>query len=656
MIIEVLVAQNIAKPLTYRVPQYLRQRVKIGQAITVPIKNRETLAYVFKLLPEDTQPEFELKDIVDIKTDYSFFSQNTVVLLEWLSLYYVIPLIHILKSILPIGAKSNKNFNFKFNRAIKPIKTNITKHISNLITEQQQAFKFIISKKRENCLLHGITGSGKTEVYIALIHHCLGNGESALILVPEIALTLALQERLKKDFGDLVIPCHSKLTNKERQESWLKAYNLPISIVIGTRSAVFAPINNLGLIIIDEEQDGAYKQDNSPRYNSKVVAFKKGKIEEAQVVVGSATPLVSTYYQAKKYYHIIELQKRYKGTLPSVQIINFTGKYRPNNLISNELILSINKNLQKKEQTIIYYNQRGLYRFLNCEECGYAVQCPNCSVTLTVHKNNILKCHHCNHKSGLVEVCPKCNSVKMSSKGKGIQFILNSFQKIFPFAKIGRLDSDNNSKNAVENILNEFSSGNLDILIGTQMLAKGHNFPNVTLVGIIDADIGLSYPDIYASERVFNLLTQVIGRTGRGEKKGKVIIQTFNPNYYALKFAINQDYASFYKHELQFRKESLSPPFSRIIKIILDHTVEEILQKEIDILYKTITESFTVFEYYPPTYELVYKVKRRFRMNFMIKFKRNNQTVHDFKTWMLDKIKNNKLKSTIIIDVDPIIF
>jgi primosomal protein N' (replication factor Y) (superfamily II helicase) len=448
----------------------------------------------------------------------------------------------------------------------------------NLNDEQQQALDQIIGKinKHEYAtfLLHGVTGSGKTEIYIRAMLDVTGRGMSALMLIPEIALTPMFSRRLRAHFGDAVAILHSSLSEGERMDEWRRIKEGEARVVIGTRSAVFAPLENLGLIVIDEEHETTYKQDESPRYHGRDTAIMRAVRAKAVVVIGSATPSLESFHNAhigKSSY--IKLESRY-GNRPLADVVavdmrEVFKRHGKQQTFSDELKQAIIETYERKEQTIILLNRRGFSSFALCRTCGDALKCINCDVTLTYHRfNSSLVCHYCNYMRPAPKTCPQCDGVYIQYVGEGTEQIEAKLKELYPDMNIARADRDTTRRRGtLEHLLMEFSAGTIDLLVGTQMLAKGHDFHNVTLVGVISVDVGLSLPDFRAAERTFQLLTQVAGRAGRGSLPGRVIIQTYHPEHYALMCAKEQDYEEFYRREINFRRSMHYPPFTALINI-----------------------------------------------------------------------------------------
>ncbi len=425
-------------------------------------------------------------------------------------------------------------------------------------------------------LLHGVTGSGKTAVYLSAMQAMLVKGRSAILLVPEIGLTPAMAADLHQVFGDEVAILHSALTDDERAEQWKRIRNGESHIVVGTRSAVFAPVPDLALIVVDEEHDHSYKQDETPRYHARDVAVMRAKMTNAVVVLGSATPSLETYYNAQQgKYKLMELAERIeKRPLPEVEIIDMRAEFqrtKKDQVLSQKLVEEIGERLERNEQVMVLLNRRGYSAFVLCRECGETVQCKNCAIAMTYHKReHRLICHYCGFVRPAPKTCPKCGSEYVQYLGTGSEKLEQMLHSLFPQARIGRLDRDTvRGRDDLEQILSALHAGEIDLLVGTQMIAKGHDIPNVTLVGVVGSDAALGFPDFRAAERTFQLLTQVAGRAGRGETPGKVVLQTFFTDHYAIQFAAAHDYRGFYEKEARFRRWMHYPPFNAVSNVIV---------------------------------------------------------------------------------------
>ena len=538
-----------------------------------------------------------------------------------------------------------------------------------LTEEQQNAFNSVADAMDDmlfsEFLLFGVTGSGKTEVYLQLIEKVLEDGEKAsILLVPEISLTPQTVNRFIARFGkEKVAVLHSKLSIGERYDQWHKIKEGKAKIIIGARSAIFAPVKNLGLVIIDEEHDSSYKSEMSPRYDAKEVARKICKIANAPLVLGSATPDMDTYFRAKnEEISLLELSKRAnEASLPDIEIIDLREELAKGNksMISTRLYDEIEKNLQNKKQTILYLNRRGFSTFVMCRNCGYTVKCKNCNINLTYHSNKRkLKCHYCGYEENIVTECPECGSKQIRYFGTGTQKLEYEINKMFPNASTIRMDVDTvTKKNSHEQILDKFRNENIDILIGTQMVVKGHHFPNVTLVGVIAADGSLNIDDFRANERTFQILTQVAGRAGREKEKGRVIIQTYNPDNFSIECAKKQDYKLFYNTEITLRKQLKYPPFCDIIVIGFTSTDENEVIKVAEQIHlylknRVIKENLGII-LYKALPAPIDKIKNKFRWRILVKCKFSDEII-DLMNETLEEYYKLKYKNTrITIDLNP---
>lgn len=532
-----------------------------------------------------------------------------------------------------------------------------------LTNEQQLAYNSI--KNSGEYLLYGITGSGKTEIYLQLIEKMLKQGKSSIMLVPEISLTPQTIDRFIARFGEEEIAVlHSKLSTGERFDEWNKIKDGKAKIIIGARSAIFAPAQNLGLIVIDEEHDESYQSEASPRYDSIEVAEYLCNKFNIPLVLGSATPSMREFYKAKmgKINLLTLSQRANNSTLPKVEIVDLRDELANGNktMISCKLQEEIKKNIETKKQTILYFNRRGFSSFLMCQDCGHTFKCDRCDITLTYHKvENKLKCHYCGEEYQIPRECPQCGSKNIKYIGAGTQKLEEQIKEMFPMASTIRMDIDTVSKkNSHEIILDKFRQENINILIGTQMVVKGHHFPNVTLVGAIFADTSLNIGDFRANERTFQTLTQVAGRAGRGNDEGRVIIQTFNPENYAIQYSKTQNYDLFYSTEIGIRKQLKYPPFCDIIAIALTGNNEKNLvtfSKNIHMYLRNrvIKEKFGVL-LYSPVQCPIYKIKDKYRMRILIKCLYDDR-MHKLLNDMLEKFEkeSKKFGSKVIIQVNP---
>ncbi|QZY57126.1 primosomal protein N' [Crassaminicella profunda] len=514
-------------------------------------------------------------------------------------------------------------------------------------------------------LIHGVTGSGKTEIYMQLMDRVLKQGQEAIVLVPEISLTSQMIERFKGRFGNIVAVLHSKLSLGERYDEWNRINRGEVKIVIGARSAVFSPFNHLGMIIIDEEHEYTYKSESNPKYHTIDVAQFRCKKNNAVLVLGSATPSVESYTHAlEEKYTKIRLKNRFNNNpLPEVEVVDMREELDKGNksVFSESLYKGIMNNLNKGEQSILFLNRRGYSTFISCRKCGYVVKCPHCEISLTYHASSKkASCHYCGYTKIPPNICPECKSKYIKYFGVGTEKIENLTKKHFPKARVARLDLDTTSKKGVmDQILMKFRKGDIDILIGTQMIAKGLDFPNVTLVGVIAADTSLNLPDFRAAEKTFQLVTQVAGRSGRGDKLGRVIVQTYEPEHFSITSAKNHDYTSFFNHEIMLRKEFMYPPYSKLINILFTG------KKEADVI-KTANNFANMLEgklaeYNIKREEVVFgphpaplaKIKEKYRWQIIIKSKPVDQNIiKGIINYM--RLKNNYPKNiNISMDIDP---
>ncbi len=479
---------------------------------------------------------------------------------------------------------------------------NLTSRKCKLNDEQQFAADTIITdyneKKYGTYLIYGVTGSGKTEVYLEIIEAVIKSGRQVIVLIPEIALTYQTVLRFTKRFGNRVAFFNSRLSDGERYDQYLKARKGEIDIMIGPRSALFTPFERLGLIVIDEEHEGAYKSEGVPKYHAREVAEQLAKMTGASLVLGSATPSLEAFKKTENgEYKLLKLTKRAKtdAALADVKIVDLREELKKKNksIFSLDLVRAMEQRLQNHEQIILFLNRRGYSGFVSCRSCGEAIQCPNCSVSLTQHYDGMLRCHYCGYETPNVNVCPSCGSPYIAAFGTGTQKIEESVKKLFPGARVLRMDADTTKeKESYEKILSSFANEEADILIGTQMIVKGHDFPKVTLVGILAADLSLHASDYRSSERTFQLLAQAAGRAGRDSLKGDVIIQTYNPEHYAISYAAKQDYDSFYESELAFRKLMLYPPEGHILAVLFTGADEAKCMNTCQTLTKLLVDKF----------------------------------------------------------------
>lgn len=751
------------KTFSYLIPDEMKDKIQIGQAILVPF-GRQGLINAFCVGFSDyIAGDFKVKKISKILDETPLFSIDYLKLLEWVANYYCCDLVTVLNAAIPMkliekasktetliefekydGAtkrqeeilklleKSGKMPLILFEKYAKTTRNTIKKletlgcvklyqeelyrnpldilqitqreALFELSGDQKKVYEGIkrcIDAKMQRCeveiadsgdvdtstqpetncasepsslcasishpeiLLHGVTASGKTEVYFKLIDDTIKSGKNVLFLAPEIALASQLTKRLAKKFGteDVAI-WHSSISDGERYDVWQKLYKDEIKILAGARSAVFAPLKNIGLIIIDEEHEGAYKQTTpAPRYDARVVARKLAEFHNCPLLLGSATPDISTYYRAMNTGNLFELKKRYNDAkVPPVVVINMQeyGRAAYRSVISKPMQVEIRETLDQGKQVILLINRRGFSTYTQCQACGHVIECPNCAIPMIWHaKDQMLKCHYCNHAEYFPDVCPECGSDAFKNSGTGTQKIEQYIKELFPENNVERIDSDILVRKGEHiRLLEKFQRGDIDILVGTQMIAKGLDNPNVTLVGVISADASFNLPDFRASERGFQLLTQVAGRAGRGEFAGKVLFQTYNPDFYALESAKSQNYGEFYTAEIAAREEFDYPPFSQIIRLILSSQNgfrAEKSAQEIAMRLSLMVEKFGIserIEVLGPTPCVIERINSQYRFQILIKNKMGEKG-HQFVSSFMNKIIMPK-DIRLAIDVDPL--
>lgn len=528
-----------------------------------------------------------------------------------------------------------------------------------LTEDQRRVIQGIIATHNQTSLIHGVTGSGKTEVYLALAAHYLLKRQSVIVLVPEIALTPIMVEIFKQRFGEQVAVLHSRLSQGEKYDEYRRIKRREVHIVVGARSAVFAPLENIGLIILDEEHDASYKQENKPRYLTSQIARIRAKTHKANVVLGSATPSLESYSRSEiGAYQLFELPKRInQKPLPKVEIVDMLEENRNRNfsLFSIALQKQLQKTIDDGNQAILLLNKRGYASFLQCHSCGEVIKCPHCDVTLTYHKDeNKLKCHYCEYTTAPIHHCPNCGQDKMKLIGYGTQKIEEEISTTFKNAKIIRYDVDTTKqKNSHLKLLDQFQRHEANILLGTQMIAKGLDFEDVTFVGVLNADLSLNIPDFRASERTFQLLSQVAGRSGRGAKEGSVIIQTYNPDHYAITCAAHHDYKKFYQLEMNYRKTATYPPYCHMVSILIQAKNEQVAIETARNVKNYLDEHLKNVIILGPANSMIYKMNDLYRLRILLKFKQDKEVYVALNALNDYYNKKQKGKVTLICDFNP---
>jgi primosomal protein N' (replication factor Y) (superfamily II helicase) len=673
---DVILPLAVRGMLTYEVPSEMTETLCRGMLVLVQAgKTREYPAIVSSI--HNKRPDVqEMKEILNISGSIPFVSESQLELWKWVSEYYMCTRGEVMKAAIPAGIISSGTMLMP--GAVTKRKQSSAKDMGyggtvslpcELSAIQQEVYDRIVSefKVKSVVLLHGVTSSGKTEIYFHLIKDELKQGRQVLYLLPEIALTTQLVERVNKHFGDTAVVYHSKLGNRERVDAWRKiSGNHPekANLVVGVRSSVFLPFSNLGLIIVDEEHDGSYKQqDPAPRYNARDTSVVLASLNQARVLMASATPSVETYYNAMTgKYGFAEIMKRHgEVELPEIVLADTRIAAHKKQMVSHftpELISSIDAALLGKEQVMLFRNRRGFSPYLECGDCGWIPSCNKCSVRLTYHKKaGRLVCHYCGHTSALPRSCGVCSSTSVSTVGYGTEKIEDELKMVFPDAKIDRLDQDTSrKKEALSDILGRFERGETNILIGTQMISKGLDFENLTVVGILNADSLLNYPDFRAYERSFQMMEQVSGRSGRRNKKGRVIIQSGNTRHDIIQMVLRHDYRAMYDMQLEERELFGYPPFTRLIRISLRHRDMKELERFSDIFAGDLKRFFGI-RVMGPEYPPVARVQSMYIKSVLIKLEKD-KPITKARTYieqavgrLMDLPRSGTVRVTI--DVDP---
>ncbi len=666
---EIAVPLPIPGPFTYTVPEELQPKIRVGARVRVPFRNREIVGYVTALPeipPVDENQLRKLKSLSAVLDETPVISATILGLTKKISLYYGCSWGEAIENALPKWVKYGKKPAEDFdegaeNALIPPVDLALS-------PDQKSAFEKIVPSLEnphpKPILLHGVTGSGKSELYIRTIREVLKKGKSAICLVPEIALTEQIRRFFILHFGKSLEILHSKLSDSERFKAWQRIQKGQCQVVLGPRSAVFAPVSNLGLLIMDEEHEGSYKQETTPRYHARDAATWRAEQENALFLMGSATPSLETMYQTKiGNVELLRLATRIdEKDMPEVHVIDLKDLSGPRKkgFFSLRLLEEIETNLRKKEGTILLLNRRGFSTHVSCPKCALVESCPSCQVSLTFHQqSDILLCHYCNFQKKASAICSQCRMPLLRFTGFGTEKVESELAAHFPVARIARMDADSvRKKGSHEEILKKFRDQQIDILIGTQMIAKGFDFPHVTLVGVVLADVGLSLPDFRSAERTFQLMTQVAGRAGRGKNPGRVFIQTFSPEHPSIVFAKKHDYPNFYQHEAKEREQYGYPPFKRLINVIIRSHDENKAYKFAREFREGLKQAFEAssasltFEIIGPAPLPFYKLRGHFRWHVMLKLPLN-QDVTQLVREAIDTLKKPS-DVAYALDVDPL--
>ena len=714
MVVGVLVqiaSSNVDKIFDYLVPDKYISSIKIGIRVLVPFGSQKVEGFVLEI--KDSS-DVLLKEIYDIVDQDIVLNEEMLELGKKLKEETLATLISTYQVMLPkaLKAKAGVNVNKKFHTYYKLIdkdyvgssvpqkkilekflekdeiareelvlisssalSTLVNKNVllpmvkedyrvkyevldddrKKLTLEQQEVVdKVLVGDYSKPYLLFGVTGSGKTEVYMHIIEDVLKRGKTAIMLVPEISLTPQMVEQFTNRFGNQVAALHSALSEGEKYDEWRRIARGEANIVIGARSAVFAPLKNIGIIIMDEEHSDSYKQsDKSPRYHARDVAIRRGKYHACPVLLGSATPSLESMARAEKgVYQLLTLKNRVNGkVLPDVFVVDMNRESKNSSShLTRQLLEEVNKTIEKGEQVILFLNRRGFSTFVTCKNCGEVIKCPHCDITLTYHKSShMLRCHYCGYATGLPNVCPSCKNEALSDLGVGTEKIEEELHNLLPNARVLRMDIDTTSrKGAHKKMIKAFRNHEYDILLGTQIVAKGLDFPLVTLVGVINADTSLNIPDFRSSENTFSLLSQVAGRSGRSEKSGKVLIQTFNPDHYAIRYVEHHDYLGFYKEEMKVRRSLGYPPYYYLCYVKISGKDMKLLGNEANKIKRSLERNLKNTKILGPTPLPIFKINNIYRYGIILKYKKEDKLKD-----ILEKIiKHYQSNTKIRIDID----
>ena len=720
MIVGVLVEisnKSVDRIFDYKVPQEKEKFIKIGLRVEVPFGHQKLEGFVLEI--KENSNLDSLKEIIRVIDEDIVLNDELIKLGKFMKEKTLAPLISCYQVMLPKALKArnnvviNKKYEtfYKLNKNVVDVKLNsgqqeivdmfktremvsrkeildISSSSLNTLVKKNILVKCLVEKYRTDYLdksdrvkeltleqqkvvdsvnlfsndvylLHGVTGSGKTEVYIKLIEKVLNLGKTAIMLVPEISLTPQMVSRFEQVFGNKIAALHSALSDGEKYDEWRRIVRGEVSIVIGARSAVFAPLTNIGIIIIDEEHSDSYKQDNNPRYNAKDIAIERAKNYNCPVLMGSATPSLDTYARAvKKVYKLLNLPNRVNGKdLPHIDIVDMNEemKYSKGHF-SKKLLDEIKKTVKNKEQVILLLNRRGYSSFVSCKNCSYTMKCPNCDISLTYHKSsNMLRCHYCGYGTNLLHTCPSCGERSISTLGVGTEKIEEELNSLIEDAKILRMDVDTTSKKGMhKKMITAFKNHEYDILLGTQIVAKGLDFPLVTLVGVINADTSLNIPDFRSSENTFDLLCQTSGRSGRSKNQGKVIIQTFNKDHYAIKYSKEHDYIGFFKKEMDIRRKLKYPPYYFLCYLKISGKDDNYILNEANKIKRSLERNLSSTIILGPSPATVFKINNIYRYGIIMKYK-NSKDLYDVLTRIMNHYQSNN-KVVIDIDFNPIHF
>ena len=654
---DVVVPRPVDKPLSYAVPPELAPRLRFGSVVQVPFRSGMIEGFVVGLRAKTGEEGagYKLKDVSGVLIEEPVLSDMDLRLFRWIADYYQAPLGEVFFSAFPKPFLKDVEARKKTAPPAVPAEPP-----PNLTNDQSAAFSRIKAsldaRSFQSYLLYGVTGSGKTEVYMRAAADALAAGRGAIVLVPEIALTPQLRTRFESRFGGQVAVLHSSLSEATRRGYWRDILSGKRRIVVGARSAIFAPLKDIGLIVVDEEHEPSYKQEGHLRYHARDVALVRARDHGAACVLGSATPSIETFYAAEQGKHtLLELRSRPASRpMPEIELVDLSkaGSGRParNGLIGERLHDALTETLARGEQAMVFLNRKGFSNFLLCSDCGFVPGCDHCSVSLTYYRSSgTLRCHYCGLQNRAPDSCSECGGRDFKFMGFGTETIEHELRSLLPAAHIGRLDADTaDSPKKLEEILSKFRSGETGVLVGTQMLAKGHDFPNVTLIGIVMADLGMHLPDFRACERTFQLLSQVAGRAGRGDKPGRVVLQTYAPDSPAIQCAIRHDFRAFYAQEIEARRAFGYPPFARMAQVEFRHANESLARRDAERMGQMARNlgGGSAVEVLGPAPASISKVAGDYRWHLLLKAEKISS--------LNALLKTLRREGARLIDVDPV--
>ncbi len=656
--VEVITSLPIDRTFQYEVTGEETFPPEIGKRVHIPFRSARRVGYIVKI--EDRPMVKEPRPLIDIIDENPIFTKEMIDLAGWIKDNYFCSWGEALEAMIPGPLKHGK---ISMTSRVKEAPGEVEPTEPHVPNKEQKKVLDSINKcldegRHEVFLLHGITGSGKTEIYLQAMESVMAKGKSGIILVPEISLTPQTVERFMSRFGQRVAVFHSRMLQSAKFKEWERIRKGEARIVVGPRSAVFSPFREIGLFVVDEEHEPSYKQEDVPRYHARDVAIERAKEAGVPVILGSATPSLESFYKAASgEYHLVELTQRIKEKeLPKVKLVDMRMEFDTRvgkKVVSQVLAEALKKDITKKQQALIFLNRRGFSTFVSCRKCGHVIKCPKCDSPMVFHKEkDELICHYCNARISPPVICPACNGDYLMYRGTGTQKVEAELKRILPEVRIARMDSDSMTKRGSHGrVLKDFKDHGIDVIVGTQMIAKGLDFPKVTLVGVVSADANLNLPDFRSGERTFNLITQVAGRAGRGDLGGEVIVQTYTPEHYAVGLAAKHDYNTFYYKEIESRRHLSFPPFVNLVKITLRSRKEENAQEAAERLAKVLKKKIQGIDILGPAPSPMAKLRGYYRWNVLIRAQDRSAMVKKLRSALKGFRKGSGV--FMAVDVDP---